>query len=163
MRVALINLVVIFTLAGCANQATLTVHTQPAGGFVTEPATGFTFGIAPSAGYYNLKSMTPNANGCYIVNGLQAQWSSGAVTTLDSVSMCLGPTANYSITINRDPNHSGLDKDLQFAAQLQLIQAQQQQAGAASTAAAAAFFGGVGGSTTCRTTPIGNSVYTNCN
>ena len=65
-----------------------------------------------------------DTQGCYVVKGVEARWISGARTIADFVRFCGSATGTYTITLNRDASYSDLEKDLQFALQLQAIQAQ---------------------------------------
>jgi hypothetical protein len=65
-----------------------------------------------------------DAQGCYVVKGVEAHWVSGAQAVTDPVRLCGSATGSYTITLNRDASYPDLEKDLQFALQLQAIQAQ---------------------------------------
>jgi len=156
----------LFALTGCASQALLTVRSQPEGAFITENGTGTSYGAAPVAVVYNKAALRPHAdsNGCYLVKGFQAHWVSGVVSQLPLVRLCGSATGNYTIQFNRDPSAPGLDKDLQFALQIQTLRAQQQQAQAAQDAADAALFNAWAApqSVFCTTQQIGSAAYVHC-
>lgn len=157
--------------AGCATKATLSVYSQPEGAYITEVETGKSFGMAPVAVVYDPASLNlhKNPEGCFLVKGFEARWVSGAITTISPIKLCGSSVGNYNISLNRDSSYPNLEKDLQFAIQLQTLRAQQQQAQAAKDSAAAALWSAWSTSQQnkpnqirCTTTPIGNSVYTNC-
>jgi len=162
-------IVVIAIFTGCATQASLTVLSQPEGAYITEVETGKSFGMAPIVVVYAPAALSQHKNpeGCYMVKGFEARWVSGAVSTIKPIKLCGSSVGRYNISLNRDPSHPGLEKDLQFVLQLQTMRAQQQQAQAAKNAAAAALWSAWSASQqnniNCITTPVGNSVYTNCN
>lgn len=117
-------------VSGCATQATLNVYSQPTGAYITEIDTPLTLGITPTAVVYNPSALEQNKNseGCYMVRGFKAKWVSGATSTLNPIRLCGGSTDTYNITINRDGSYPNLEKDLNFAMQVQNLLAQQQQA-----------------------------------
>jgi hypothetical protein len=127
-------------LAGCAKHATLAIHSQPPGAYLTEVGTGLVLGTAPAASYYKGDQLQnyKDAQGCYVVKGVEARWVSGARAVTDPVRLCGSSTGTYSITLTRDTSHPNLEKDLQFALQLEAVRAQQQQARAAQDAAESA-------------------------
>lgn len=169
---SILILVIIFICAGCSTQASLTVHSQPVGAYITEVETGMSAGMAPVAVFYNAEALkqSANAEGCYMIRGFKASWVSGTSTTIAPIKLCGSPTASYNISLNRNPSAPGLDKDLQFSLQLQSIKAQQQQAQAASDAAAAQLWqawwqtwsASQQNKINCTTSTYGDTTYTNC-
>jgi hypothetical protein len=164
--IAIIIISILF--AGCATKASLSISSQPEGAYITEVDTGKPFGMTPISLVYNPDALTQhkNAEGCYLVNGFEARWVSGAMTKISQIKLCGSNYGTYNITFNRNSSQPGLDKDMQFAVQLQMLRAQQRQAQAAEGSATAALWqawsDGKQNSKTCVTTPVGNSVYTNC-
>ena len=162
-------LVIALALGGCATQASLTVFSQPEGAYLTEKGTGKVYGVAPVRIVYDSKALAnfKNPAGCYLVKGFEARWVSGATANLGVITLCGESTANYNITFSRASNYPDLERDLQFALQLQSIRAQQQQARAAQDAAAAAVFRAFNPPpripVNCTSTQFGNTVQTNCN
>lgn len=160
----------IFSLWGCSTQATLNVFSQPTGAYITEIGTSLTLGIAPTSAVYNPLILRNNKdnNGCYLVKGLKAKWVSGATSTLNPIRLCGSPTSTYNITINRDSSYPGLEKDLNFAMQVQNMLAQQQQAQAAQSAAFAQMWSaysisqGVNSTTNCTSRVVGDAIKTSC-
>ena len=154
--------------AGCATQASLTVTSQPEGAFITEKGTGNSYGIAPVIVVYDSAVLVHHKapDGCYLVKGFDARWVSGAAASLELVRLCGSNVGSYKISFSRDPTLPGLDRDLQFALQVQALHAQQQQAKAAQAAAAAALFSAWATTqrpnVNCTSTQIGNTVQTNC-
>lgn len=156
--------VVMAAMTGCAMQATLTVHTQPTGAYITEAETGASGGISPAVFYYNPQTLNyyRDSSGCFVVKGMTAKWVSGATATVNPIRLCGLNFEDYAITINRPADHPDLEKDLQFALQVQALLAQQQQAEAARQAAALQFLNATGGAVKCTSIPIGNQVHTKC-
>ena len=159
-------------LVGCAigTQATLTVHTQPEGAFLTERPSGTAYGIAPRTMTYNASILHRiKTDGCFMVHGFEARWVSGATASLDQIRLCGSVVGDYTITFSRDPDAPGLEKDMQFALQVQSVLAQQQQAAATQSAAQTASIAALLGSfdTTdsrlqCTSRQVGNTVQTDC-
>lgn len=155
-------------LCGCATQASLTVFSQPEGAYLTEKGTGKVYGVAPVTVVYDSKALSnfKGADGCYRVKGFEARWVSGATASLDLITLCGTSTGEYNITFSRASTYPDLDRDLQFALQLQSIRAQQQQASAAQDAAAAAVYRALNPPQrkplNCTSTQLGYTVQTNC-
>jgi hypothetical protein len=165
---SLILLSLVVTLSGCATQASLAVFSQPEGAYLTEKGTGKVYGVAPARVVYDSKALSnfKGADGCYRVKGFEARWVSGATASLDPITLCGSSTGAYNITFSRAPTYPDLERDLQFALQLQSIRAQQQEARAAQDAAAAAVYRAFNPPQpkplNCTSTQFGNTVQTNC-
>lgn len=130
------SMVVLSMLSGCATtDVALTVRSQPEGAYITDVESGQGYGNAPVTINYDLSGMTKDANGCYSLVGVHAQWVSGAQAGFEAITYCGDGT---SVLISRDPSAPGLDQDLEFAAQLAQARAEQQEAQAASDANMAA-------------------------
>lgn len=163
-------LVFMLFLSGCATQSTLQIYSQPVGAYITEVGTSTTLGIAPTAAYYNASALNQNKqpDGCYLVKGFTAKWVSGATASMNPIRLCGSNTGTYNITLNRGNEHPDLEKDLNFALQVQNMLAQQRQAQAAQNAAFAQMWSaysisqGVNKTTNCTTTALGNSLNTSC-
>lgn len=153
-------------VAGCATHATLNVTSQPEGAYITGARSNQAFGLAPAILTFEANQLQQykDSSGCYLVQGVTARWVSGATASLDPIKLCSTATADYFITLSRDPSIPGFEKDLQFSLQLQTLRAQQQQAQAAENAAAAALFSAWQSTqpVNCTSTAIGNQVQTNC-
>jgi len=156
-------------LSACATQANLTIYSQPDGAYITEAGTGTAHGIAPVTVYYNAASLAQfrAPDGCYIVGGFEARWVSGVTAALETIRLCGGTTGNYTISVARDPAQPNLEKDLQFALQVQTTRAQQQQAQASEDSALIAAWATLQQSSPktvrCSSTQVGNTVQTRCN
>lgn len=118
---------VALAITGC--KSTMVVYSQPDGAYITEVSSGTSFGMAPATVVYKSKTLKQNVdeNGCYLVRGVQATWVSGVSATMNPIRLCGRSNGTYNITISRDPSLPGLDKDLQFALQIQSARAQDQQ------------------------------------
>lgn len=133
------NLIVFgaFTLSGCASSVVqLQVTTQPGGAYITE-ASGTVLGTSPVLAQYSREVLKKHkdATGCAVVKGFNAQWISGAAATTGPTVRLCGSDDVYNISITRDINAQGLDKDLEFALRMSTAGAAQRQAGAAEDAA----------------------------
>lgn len=88
----------VIDLPGCATHATLSVLSQPPGAYITEKGSGKALGMAPVNSYYEGASLQgfKDTEGCYLVQGLEARWVSGARgATMDSIRLCGGSTDGY--------------------------------------------------------------------
>jgi len=162
-------LLIVILLNSCASKAYLTVFSQPEGAFITEKGTGQSFGTTPVVLQYEKENLLMNKtlDGCYLVKGFDARWVSGASASLEVIRLCGSNVGSYQITFNRDPLQPNLEKDLQFALQIQAIRIQQQQASAVQDSAAAALFSAwntsQNTSLNCISTQMGDIISTNCN
>lgn len=115
-------------LSGCANPL-LTINSQPEGAYITELSTGRNLGIAPITVAYEMEELKKHkdAKGCFLVGGLEAKWSSGASKSTGILKLCVVSGLKFEYTIDRGTEFPGLDKDLQFALQVQTARQQQSQ------------------------------------
>ncbi|MES2683458.1 MAG: hypothetical protein V4650_08065 [Pseudomonadota bacterium] len=156
---------------GCATSTELQISSEPPGAYISELGSGRSIGVAPVSSFYESEPLRAfkDSNGCFLVKGVVAQWVSGARTsTTDPIRLCGKLYGVYNITASRDSSEPNLEKDLQFAMQLQLVQAQQQQAQAAKDAAAAALIQlfdtnqKSSNAVSCSSYSLGSTVQTNC-
>lgn len=132
--------VVAAVLTGCAGQpintVSLTVSSQPAGAYIT-PIGEPNGSLATLTRTWKLSEMSrykKDSQGCHLVPGYAAKWGSGAFTaSSDYVTIC-GGAGYYTIVLNRDTSHPGLDRDLEFALKVERHQQHQQQQQAAAVA-----------------------------
>lgn len=144
-------------LSGCASEASLTILTEPPGGYITEMVSGHTYGTAPVTVTYDPAELRQNkdASGCFNVNGFEARWGSGAVSREDPLRLCGPDAGRFRVTIFRQASDPGLATDQAIANQLRNAAAQKQQADAAALAAAAAMIQGAGRPTYMPQQPYG--------
>jgi hypothetical protein len=128
------NIIFVFLLfvVGCSANPTLTIVSQPEGAFITEKDTGNSYGLAPVTIFYdgNALSNFKTPEDCYLVKGFSAKWASGATSEINPIKLC-GNLKKYYITLNRDPAHPDLEKDMQAARQSQALQIQKDSVNAA--------------------------------
>lgn len=115
-------------LSGCA-KTLLTINSQPEGAYITQPSSRKNLGIAPITVSYEMKELKKftDANGCFLVKGFEATWSSGASKSTGTIKLCVVSGLKFEYTIERGTEYPGLDKDLQFALQVQAARQQQNQ------------------------------------
>lgn len=159
-----------FLICSCAPTCQLTIRSQPEGAYITDIVSGRGLGIAPIVLPIDFDKLTFHTSGCYTVGGIRAQWVSGAQTAYGQLTFCQGQR-DYNFLASRDTSQPGLEKDLQFALQLEQLRAEQAQANAANDAAAAALMGAFSKSlqsykqqpsVRCYTQATGNTVQTAC-
>jgi hypothetical protein len=166
----LFALVLVSTITGCSTPGvTLTVTSNPDGAYITSG--GPVSGIAPVRGFWAMESVkrsSRDSEGCYTLQGFTARWASGAVTEKPQVRVCGEPDGDYELNMHRDMNYPNLDKDLQFALQVQAVRAQNAQTEASQMAAAAAMWSAVNvhqptrRPVNCSSYNIVGTVQTNC-
>lgn len=137
-RVAAISLAVL-ALTGCATEARLTVHSQPEGAYITTVHSGQGLGMAPAVIHYDANYLLRHrdANGCYVLDGVEARWPSGAASSIEPVVVCNNYSENYDITLSRPAEYPDLDKDYAIALQVRETRAHEREAEAAMATAAA--------------------------
>lgn len=120
----IIGLLLTAGLAGCSTS--LVVNSYPEGAIVTDIRTGQSYGETPVTLNYNLDAKSPkDADGCFLVNGLKAQWRSGAVGQTAEVIRLCGKHATFNISIPR-PQVAGLNIDQDYVMQRDMLRLQQQ-------------------------------------
>lgn len=129
-------------LAGCATQASLTLVSEPVGAYFTEIPSGRSHGIGPTKVFYDAESLKQHlrSDGCFVVNGFEARWVSGARKIVPLICLKGQADGAYTQMFQRDMSAPNLAQDLQFALQRESLLAQQQQAKAAKDSADAALF-----------------------
>lgn len=167
VRRAALSTLLATMLGGCSSQAGLTIYSQPSGAYITEVGSGTAIGIAPAFVVYPKYSVKQHRDpdGCFRLRGIKGLWVSGASAMLDPVRICGSPGGRYQVVLARDPSAPNLEKDLQFALQVEATRAQQQQAQASADAAQIAAYTAIQASrpTKCTSTVVDDSVQTNCN
>ena len=166
----LFALALIVTVTSCATPGIrLTVTSSPDGAYITSG--GPVSGIVPVVAFWEMQSLeksSRDARGCFQLKGFTATWASGAVTEVPVVRVCGEADGDYNFVISRDMNRPNLEKDLQFALQVQAVRAQNAQAEASQAAAFAAMWSAakVGQPTQrpvhCSTYNSGTTIQTNC-
>lgn len=118
IRLALFLLPTILT--ACANRTELLFDSLPSGATITDIGTGTQFGTAPITKKFNLDSMgSVNQQGCHTLDGVEAQWASGARKQMPELQLCGKHSKGYTITLVRPPAHPDLEKDIAMANDLQ--------------------------------------------
>ncbi len=129
----LLSLLATALATGCASQATLVVHSEPQGAYISDD-TGRLLGTTPLEIQYPFDG---NSASCVETGNFTAHWVSGVEEEVRSLLLC---EPGYASTrINRDLSQPGLAEDREFALQLEMLQLQQAQTVAAQQAADAAW------------------------
>lgn len=120
----LLSAAALLVLTGCATtqQAYLFVDTYPNHAYIYR--NGVQLGMSPLRLPLPPKSVTPDANGLYIIDGITAQWASGATSSAKEVRFLAGSPISQGLNFAR-PEVEGLSIDQGFAMQ---IDSRQQQA-----------------------------------
>ncbi len=130
------TLAVMVVLSGCATQPSLRISSQPEGAWISGLGSGEGYGMAPALIRLDEEYLQQHrtADGCYIVDGVEARWVSGATSTLQNIRLCENDHNFRDITLSRPAGYPGLAKDLQMELQLRETQARERQAAAESAA-----------------------------
>lgn len=161
-RISLVTIASTLVIGCASNQYPVTYDSNPKGAEVYCNETSY--GYTPVTLNYTLDEQTKK-NGVLRTAPCVVKWVSGASGPLHTV-IDIRKFPNGAISTTSRPNEPNAQVDHQFALQLESVRAQQQQARAARDSAAAALWSAWSAnmpkSVNCTTTPIGNSVYTNC-
>jgi len=125
-------------LSGCSSNTTsLVIKSEPDGAYISQTDTGAGLGVAPvtlefdKAALVNKTNRDKERTGCFRVKGYSARWMSGATaSSAPAIRLCNPVGKNFTVTLQRNANAPGLEKDLEFAKQDKDIQTRQQQANA---------------------------------
>ncbi|QFY43547.1 hypothetical protein F6R98_13730 [Candidatus Methylospira mobilis] len=125
-------------LSGCSsNKTSLVIKSEPDGAYISQTETGAGLGVAPvtldfdKAELVNKTNRDKERTGCFRVKGYSARWMSGATaSSAPAIRLCNPVGKNFTVTLQRNANAPGLEKDLEFAKQDKDSQTQQQQANA---------------------------------
>ena len=121
-------------LAGCAtNQLQVTYYSDPPGATVVRPD-GTTLGRAPLSLNYSI-SDADRARGQKTLQGLTAQWVSGARVAYSTINADLKIGSRMSFTFKRPQNSPGLATDMQYALELEKLAEMRRQTSAQEDAA----------------------------
>lgn len=114
-------------LVGCASRAEVTFISQPEGAIVTQIGTNTSIGLTPITKTYGSDSIHgKDSQGCYLLDGIEARWDSGAITRVSELRLCDGKSGEYYFRILRPVSYPDMQKDVRKANQLRAARAQQQ-------------------------------------
>lgn len=112
--------------AGCAtNQLSVTYHSDPPGATVLR-SDGASYGRAPVTLNYEI-SDADRKRGQMTLNGLSAQWPSGAKASPSSISANLSNGTEQSYTFKRPSNAPGHATDMSYALEVEKLNEMQRQ------------------------------------
>lgn len=144
----------------------VTYNTDPPGAMIYE--NGVFKGYSPVTFIYNFPIKAKD-NPYVLLKGTEARWVSGATAKVDQLKAYWSNGVFQSFTFKRPDGVDGLDKDMQFALEVQKVAIMQQQAAAQRDANLLMINSMMQNSqpkrlkTNCYSNVIGNTVYTNCN
>ncbi len=106
----------------------VTFYSVPSGALITTPDGSRQFGVAPVIVEYP-GDPQHYRDGCHMVEGVKAQWISGATQmSANPIALCNGPTGKertYTVNIPRPANAANSQKDIEFAIQYESQQKMQ--------------------------------------
>lgn len=112
-------------LTGCS--AHLTIGSDPDGAQIFNVKTGQPFGLAPVTLEYDLSRLgaPKDSRGCYLVEGVEARWISGASIRAPQLTLCGSPSASYRIVMQRPFDIPDVALDLNFEREVREVRARQ--------------------------------------
>ncbi len=112
-------LLVTFALAACAETTTVIFNSEPQGALLTLVESEWELGRTPYIRHYPANDhRAGDTQGCFMLEGVRAEWTSGATVRIDLLRFCDGPGGEYFVDLARPEDHPDLNDDLRFAAQL---------------------------------------------
>lgn len=114
-------------LSGCATNIGLTYQTQPAGALLSYMDGTQQVGLSPVRMNYVWDEKFVS-NGCLHTKGVTAQWVSGARVSSPQVITICKQSGEFTYNLPRPTDAPGLEKDMQFALEVERTRIMQQQA-----------------------------------
>ena len=154
MKIRLVLLCAI--LGGCANNAALSLRSEPAGAYITQGGKP----VKSEVLYFPKTALDTHktADNCWLVKGFKAEWASGASKESGPIRLC-GEKSSYQYVFTR-PEHPGLDKDIEIALRTEQIKLQKQANDIAAVNAISATLQPQ--TKNCQTTYSLKTAYTQC-
>jgi hypothetical protein len=123
-------------LFGCtSNTTTLVVKSEPDGAYISQIGTGNSLGVAPVTRAFDKAELVQKdkrdkeKRNCFRVPGFNARWISGATaSSAPYIRLCDPVGKSFTVTLRRNANDPGLEKDVEFSLQDKDVQIKQQQA-----------------------------------
>ena len=105
-------------MLGCSSNSMLTVHSEPEGAKLSAAGSGVSLGRAPAVLVFASDDLenARQANGCYLVRGIEATWPSGAALATETIELCGGGDhRNFEVVLQRPTGAPYLEKDVDYA------------------------------------------------
>lgn len=118
LKIALLILPVF--CAACANKTELIFISEPMGASLSELRTGTYIGSTPITIQYDLDEVADiDGEGCYVLSGVRALWSSGATEQMSQLRLCDIHRHGYTVNLVRPESYPNLEEDIVIAKELQ--------------------------------------------
>ncbi|MEQ8954076.1 MAG: hypothetical protein RL120_08060 [Gammaproteobacteria bacterium] len=105
-------------VAGCAETTAVTFMTAPQGALITLVDSGDELGRAPATINYRAEDLQQqDAEGCYLLEGVRAEWASGASAQINQLRFCDLQDGYYYVDLERPANYPNAEVDLQYEQQ----------------------------------------------
>ena len=124
---------------GCAIETSVTFYSEPAGAYIVK-LDNSPQGVAPITLLFNSRELMIGENGCFYIPSVTARWVSGASSSIGQLKLCGSPSTNWTYIFKRNLSAPELEKDLQFALQVEALNRRVLSTEAKSSAASAAWY-----------------------
>ena len=107
----------------------LTVHSEPEGAALTAAGSGASLGRAPAVLVFASDDLenARQANGCYLVRGIEATWPSGAAVATETIELCGGDQQNFEVVLQRPTAAPNLEQDVDYARAMRAADMEQHR------------------------------------
>ena len=123
-------LLVPIIMLGCSSNSMLTVHSEPEGAALTAAGSGASLGRAPAVLVFASDDLenARQANGCYLVRGIEATWPSGAALATGTIELCgSGDQRNFELVLQRPTAAPNLEQDVDYARAMRAADMEQHR------------------------------------
>ena len=116
-------------MLGCSSNSMLTVHSEPEGAALTAAGSGVFLGRAPAVLVFASDDLenARQANGCYLVRGIEATWPSGAAVATETIELCGGDQQNFEVVLQRPTAAPNLEQDVDYARAMRAADMEQHR------------------------------------
>ena len=116
-------------MLGCSSNSMLTVHSEPEGAALTAAGSGASLGRAPAVLVFASDDLenARQANGCYLVRGIEATWPSGAALTTKTIELCGDDQRNFEVVLQRPTAAPNLEQDVDYARAMRAADMEQHR------------------------------------
>lgn len=117
-KLGFLFLILPIAFTACAQRLEVVFLSQPEGAIISEIGSNNEFGNAPTRKRYIRASTDADEEGCYLLDGVKAQWASGAVEKMGELKACKTTGGYNVVTLVRPSSHPNIEKDLEVATDL---------------------------------------------
>ena len=116
-------------MLGCASNGMLTVHSEPEGAELKAAGSSVSLGRAPAVLVFASDDLEKarQSNGCYLVRGIEATWTSGAALSTETMELCGDDQRNFEVVLRRPTAAPNLEQDVDYARAIRAADMEQHR------------------------------------